>query len=114
MTRNLRETFQTCLMAYILAFATICQSHVNLKVHRTSWACKRRKEVESKSPSPGNRHKKKGTQKDQFGFYSVTLVYKRFSLGGRFLRGGISGFWRLTSEKTVWGGKGGNFEEQTL
>ena len=25
-------------------------------------------------------------------------------------RGGISGFWHLTSEKTVWGDQGGNFQ----
>ena len=29
-------------------------------------------------------------------------------------RGGNSGFWRLTSEKTVWGDKGGNLNEKTL
>ena len=29
-------------------------------------------------------------------------------------RGGNSGFWRLTFEKTVWGDKGGNFEEKTF
>ena len=30
-----------------------------------------------------------------------------------FCRGGISWFWRLKSEKTVWGDTGGNFEEKT-
>ena len=38
----------------------------------------------------------------------------RTSKNLRKTRGGISGFWRLASEKTVWGDKGGNFEEKTF